>query len=897
MNHLFSKHISEIGQQKEPIKKFAKGNVVPQKRLSLDVSATLFNKGDIGAGREDFWIIGVDKNGTKTWKPLGLKDDFKLFKEKTLMVFDGSQTISFCMNKNFVLDRNLKNGICINIYNLAGYSITLEFVSPRLGGLQCAGMTADEMYTSFAKEIDDNNVYSYIENAMPDEFEDGTIDTTFDFLKNPSERKLRTFFHYLRLLVEFAYKIENKYYKTTKSQISSKAENKVNEDLIKNYLMKLQTQSTINNLLTPTEQIEEYRQKFLANKKIDNLPPFIRGQALNEQIAQGKLSNENSNLSEAFSWSDTLQGTTIWGNMYNVKWDDATLKAFAPNLEDLFYPPPTFLNVMAQIEAYRKKFIENPIIDNLPPLIKGIAINEQVKQGNLRNEYLRLDEYKVNGNFDWDKTQYTYNTWANIASADWDDATLIVFAPNMEDLLSPPPQYVPQPVSELRPQKERIYSDAEIEWLIKERGYSLDDFKSTKISISSTIESTNFQNLIFKLGGGWSSKDDKVLDNRKLSYLYISGNGTMLFGNEEETFVETPDEEIEYVDIFDNLIYPIENEIQPIASVVEEPKMQISKDIVKLKEEYEDLMFLIEVTPKVDIVAITELKQRAYDLKKEIDLLHLKRTDELMQSNNIFQKLFESSSVEPIYRYDLTPEPNGFAPDGTATKLPKNIYDLCQTNDFLDWFGNFKNAYNFRNSPYEVPCSIVRTEHYEPKVVFHGTGAEFSYFDFNKFPAMYFAENFSYAEWFAEQKGAQMGGHIGYVYPFLLNIKNYLDLTDFGINEITFEEFSDTIFLQTGLDSSELEINPALISSNKPVWAWVYLRNSPEFLKKLRDMKLFDGIVYYEQNPPINPTAPNYMTKGFIIFEPQNAKIVATNRKELLLPSMRSFYLKKGGKV
>ena len=124
-----------------------------------------------------------------------------------------------------------------------------------------------------------------------------------------------------------------------------------------------------------------------------------------------------------------------------------------------------------------------------------------------------------------------------------------------------------------------------------------------------------------------------------------------------------------------------------------------------------------------------------------------------------------------------------------------------------------------------------------------------------------------------------------------------MDLTDFGINEISFEEFSDTIFLQTGLDSNELDINPALISSNKPVWAWVYLRNSPEFLKKLRDMKLFDGIIYYEQNPPINPTAPNYMTKGFIIFEPQNAKIVATNRKELLLPSMRSFYLKQGGKV
>jgi hypothetical protein len=230
-------------------------------------------------------------------------------------------------------------------------------------------------------------------------------------------------------------------------------------------------------------------------------------------------------------------------------------------------------------------------------------------------------------------------------------------------------------------------------------------------------------------------------------------------------------------------------------------------------------------------------------------------------------------------------------------QLPKSIYELCQTPDFVSWFGDYRSAYNYRNSPFsEVPCSVVKTEHYEPLIVFHGTGSEFSYFNFDKFPAMYFAQNFSYAEWFAEQKGTQ-NGTIGYVYPFLLNIRNYLDLTEFGINEISYEDFADAIFLQTGLEPDELKISQALIQNKAKVWAWVYLRNSPEFLKTLRDLKLFDGIIYYEQNPPINPTAPNYMTKGFIIFEPQNAKIVAPNRKELLLPSMRSFYLKKGGKL
>jgi hypothetical protein len=87
------------------------------------------------------------------------------------------------------------------------------------------------------------------------------------------------------------------------------------------------------------------------------------------------------------------------------------------------------------------------------------------------------------------------------------------------------------------------------------------------------------------------------------------------------------------------------------------------------------------------------------------------------------------------------------------------------------------------------------------------------------------------------------------------------------------------------------------MKSTNPTYAWVYLRNGAEMLQVLSNTKLFDGIVYYEQNPPINPTANNYKTKGFIIFEPQSAKIVDPERHNLLLGSMRSFYLKRGGKV
>jgi hypothetical protein len=295
---------------------------------------------------------------------------------------------------------------------------------------------------------------------------------------------------------------------------------------------------------------------------------------------------------------------------------------------------------------------------------------------------------------------------------------------------------------------------------------------------------------------------------------------------------------------------------------------------------------------------MSELKQQARALKDEIDRLGLIEKDVLLAENHIFDELFTASSIQPKHRYNLTPAIDGFAPDGTPTQLPKKIYEMVSTDQFEDWFGNFQLAYQFQNTSYsDVPCSVVKNEHFEPQIVYHGTGSEFSFFDFNKFPAMYFAENFSYAEWFANEKGRMEGGHDGYVYPFLLNIKNPLDLTHFGINKISPQEFADWMYLQCGLTPDELKMNKALLDPNVKNWAWVYLRNGSEMLKVLRDTKLFDGIVYFEQNPPIPPTAPNYMTKGFIIFDANNAKIVDPERHNVLLASMRSFYLKKGGKL
>jgi hypothetical protein len=317
----------------------------------------------------------------------------------------------------------------------------------------------------------------------------------------------------------------------------------------------------------------------------------------------------------------------------------------------------------------------------------------------------------------------------------------------------------------------------------------------------------------------------------------------------------------------------------------------------ELFEEYSDLLFLIDNTPPTEVVNMLELKQLAKKIKDEIDLMDLHLKEQEQGAIALLDDLFEASSVEPEHRYDLAPDPNGFAPNGQPTSLPTKLYKWTTTTKFQEWFGDFTLAYNYKNSAYEqVPCSVVVNKNYEPLVVYHGTGGEFSFFKFDQFPAMYFAENIDYSNWFAEQKGSQYGTGDGYVYPFFLNIRNPLDLTMFGIRDVTPDEFIDWMYLQTGMDEEELKVSKALLGPNVSIPAWAYLRNSPEMLKVIKEKNIFDGIIYYENNPPQIGTS-SYETKAYIIFESNSAKIADPNRHETILSSMRSFYLEKGGKL
>jgi hypothetical protein len=477
--------------------------------------------------------------------------------------------------------------------------------------------------------------------------------------------------------------------------------------------------------------------------------------------------------------------------------------------------------------------------------------------------------------------------------------------------------------------KSKVDPKIGLTWSISTRAYTLDPI------VSSSIEPTN-ESIVHELNNyrikteqefineygadwkgevGWASRASKPMDwllNKKLTEIVKKDDYDFILDEvkNKKGFTSTYSN-IPSVDpiwninrnmyMFDPALYS-ENVATNLGKKPEVKEITNEQLVSKTKrdelfEDYSDLLFLIDNTPPTEVVNMLELKQLAKKIKDEIDLMDLHLKEQEQGAIALIDDLFEASSVEPEHRYDLTPDVNGFAPNGQPTSLPTKLYKWTTTTKFQDWFGDFTLAYNYKNSAYEqVPCSVVVNKNYEPLLVYHGTGGEFSFFKFDQFPAMYFAENIDYSNWFAEQKGSQYGTGDGYVYPFFLNIRNPLDLTMFGIRDVTPDEFIDWMYLQTGMDEEELKVSKALLGPNISIPAWAYLRNSPDMLKVIKEKNIFDGIIYYENNPPQIGTS-SYETKAYIIFESNSAKIADPNRHETILSSMRSFYLEKGGKL
>ena len=323
--------------------------------------------------------------------------------------------------------------------------------------------------------------------------------------------------------------------------------------------------------------------------------------------------------------------------------------------------------------------------------------------------------------------------------------------------------------------------------------------------------------------------------------------------------------------------------------------------IENTKKEIEQLFFLRSLQSPLDFEENIKLNQLLASKQKQLDKEIFGQNEIFMSQDNIIDDLFEQSftPIQNSYNNIFTKDENGsdfFTPSGERSSLNDAENSLIRSSLFLEWFGDWQLAYQYKEAGIkDFACSKVLSPKFEPQVVWHGTGDEFSYFRFDNFPAAYFAVNKSYSQWFADLHAREGEG---YTIPFFLSVNNPLDLTLFETRKIDSKTFFDYLFLQTGLTKDELDINPIFADSNLgTLETWMYLRNNPKMLKKLADSKLFDGIHFYETNPSIDESEPFYKTEAWIIFSPHQAKLADPSRGLLLFSSLKSFFLEKGGKI
>ena len=323
--------------------------------------------------------------------------------------------------------------------------------------------------------------------------------------------------------------------------------------------------------------------------------------------------------------------------------------------------------------------------------------------------------------------------------------------------------------------------------------------------------------------------------------------------------------------------------------------------IENTKKEIEQLIFLRSLQSPLDFEENIKLNQLLASKQEQLDKEIFGQNEIFMSQDNIFDDLFEQSftPIQNSYNNIFAKDENGsdfFTPSGERSSLNDAENSLIRSSLFLEWFGDWQLAYQYKEAGIkDFACSKVLSPKFEPQVVWHGTGDEFSYFRFDNFPAAYFAVNKSYSQWFADLHAREGEG---YTIPFFLSVNNPLDLTLFETRKIDPKTFFDYIFLQTGLTKDELDINPIFADSNLgTLETWMYLRNNPKMLKKLADSKLFDGIHFYETNPSIDESEPFYKTEAWIIFSPHQAKLADPSRGLLLFSSLKSFLLEKGGKI
>ena len=279
-----------------------------------------------------------------------------------------------------------------------------------------------------------------------------------------------------------------------------------------------------------------------------------------------------------------------------------------------------------------------------------------------------------------------------------------------------------------------------------------------------------------------------------------------------------------------------------------------------------------------------ESHEGAKSLVKEIkdaqDVLGLLEESDTFERTNV-QKIIDSKTQElqNVVTFDAELLFNKYLLELPLTNINIDDPKPMENERFREWFAD----------------SRVVDSNGQPLVVYHGTGGdveEFSNFSFKLFPINYFAENKSYSEFFQNYRG---GSSI--LFRAYLRVTNPIDLTGFELRKnVKYQDFVDFFEIQYGISLPENAAMRAFSDAHGGTWAWMYLRRVPKWLEMIKAKGLYDGFVYYENNPDQLINGKENVTKAWAIFDSNQVKTADARNTTYSLYSS-DIRMKKGGKL
>lgn len=311
----------------------------------------------------------------------------------------------------------------------------------------------------------------------------------------------------------------------------------------------------------------------------------------------------------------------------------------------------------------------------------------------------------------------------------------------------------------------------------------------------------------------------------------------------------------------------------PYGEAIRTKNPKLYETASRIADEYRNKYYEVLLNEKQGAKALVAETQEAVDvlgIVPQTDYLAIQELNTLITTNS--EKLQNELLFDASLFYDKY-----FL--GLPSKIIEAVNeDVSENVRFREWFGNSK----------------VVDANGKPLIVFHGSGGrttEFSNFKFTPFPGNYFAENKSYADWFATYRGGNK-----YLFKCYLRVQNPIDLTPFKLDKVKYEDFVSYVRYEYGYELPENKMLRAMSEKMDGMWAWRYLRGGVDWLKFIATRNEFDGFNYYENNPDDMVKGKENSTKAWMVLHPNQIKSADLRNSTYSLMS-KDIRMKQGGSI